>query len=345
MGNHALFRKLRAHSASLAAPARPPRLAPVVVSHPFGEYRAVPIASMTGFGRAQGDVDGLTVTVEVRSVNHRGLDARISLPAGLGELEAEIQGQLKAALARGRVELRVALDAPNSRTPGPASSDELSRARREHERLEAIRSHLGLEDPVRLADVLAAMSAATSTPTGVATGATSCDPVAVRAIVFRAISALRESRGAEGEALRAEFQSRLETVLALVAAVDEAARHYAEQHRERLRTRVSELLGKLGAQPLDEGRLLQEVALQLDKADITEETVRARTHAEALLALFKGETADEGAVGKRVDFTLQELGREANTMASKSASAELTEIVVRLKTEIERMREQALNLE
>ncbi len=309
---------------------------------------------MTGFGRAQGEVDGLTVAVEVRSVNHRGLDARVSLPAGLAALESELHAQIKAAFARGRIELRISIDAPTSRLSAPSStpsSAEFERARLEYERLEAIRSHLGIAEPVRLADVLAALSPNSSTATSASASATAiaaaadCDPDAVRPIALRAIAALRDARAAEGEALRAEFQARLETVLTLVSAINDAAAHYAEHHRERLRARVADLLGKLGAQPLDEGRLLQEVALQLDKADITEETVRARTHADALLALFRGEAGDEGAVGKRVDFTLQELGREANTMASKSASVELTEIVVRLKTEIERLREQAQNLE
>ena len=295
---------------------------------------------MTGFGRAQGSHLGWTATAEARSINHRGLDPRIGLPSVLAELEQELRRVIKARCGRGRIELRLNLEAPPT---SPTNALVLERAKTLYETLESIQKSLSLPGPITLDHLLRA---------GLSTSASAekiiPDTLAdwVISVGTEAIENLVVSRTAEGASLTKDALLRLRDSEQLIDQIEALCEVLGDQLRGRLQRRLQETLDKLEAQTVpDDARVLQELAVYLEKGDITEEIVRARAHVSTLTALFEGGNTEGKVIGKRVDFFLQELGREANTMGSQSSDAALTEIIVSLKSQIERLREQAQNLE
>ncbi len=251
-----------------------------------------------------------------------------------------MRNAVKGRCGRGRVELRVSLEHP---TGSVTEASMVERAAQLHASLEAVRAALSLDDPVTLDHLMAA-----GLGNGSVTERHPPDSLAdwVLPLALEAIDGLVAARDAEGESLVTDFTERLRDARGIVASIETMCATLGDQLRERLHTRISEVLAKLESpEPLDDARVLQELAVYLDKGDITEEIVRARSHIETLLSLFESGNPEGSAVGKRVDFFLQELGREANTMGSKSSDPGLTELVVGLKTQIERLREQAQNLE
>ncbi|MCA9563026.1 MAG: YicC family protein [Myxococcales bacterium] len=296
------------------------------------------IRSMTGYGRAQSDRSGWRLVGECRSVNHRGLDVRFNMPSQLSGAEPSLRELLRENCQRGRVEVRLAL----SQTPtGAAPDNVLQAARALSERLTAIQTHTGASAQITISDLLAA---GLRLEPSLDTEALDDMIPWVNQAVSEAVLAWNHSRSDEGERLRVDLEQRLGRCTELITGIEAAAASSATDRMTVIRERLDALLADLAAKSLDETRLLQEVAISLDKSDITEEIVRARSHIEALQGILAQDTHRD-AVGKRLDFFLQELFREANTMGSKSASAELTKHVVDLKAEIERLREQAQNIE
>ena len=297
------------------------------------------IRSMTGYGRGARQLDGWQLTVEMRSVNHRGLDVRIVAPQRLTRLEPGIRDRVRRRCLRGRVECRIALDAPSTIVDSPATRDQ---AKQLFSALSAVTDHVGLPPPSSVADLLAAglvLRSAHAEP-----------PEALEGLALEAVeeglTELVATRVKEGVALSKDFTGRLKRVDELLARVQTLAESASEAYRETLGGRIRAQLSALGLTAFDDERLKQELVTLLDRSDITEELVRGRAHTQELQTLFeKGRGDKEEALGKRVDFFLQELHREANTMASKSISAELTARVVDVKVEVERMREQAQNIE
>jgi len=294
---------------------------------------------MTGFGRANVDKDGWTISAEARSVNHRGLDIRVVAPPGLNNLELALRKSVKAACGRGRVECRISVEAPRG---GLAQTDTLEIATELHGVLSELVTKLGLSPEIKLSDLFSAGFQLNNKAE--APDLQHLDEV----ILETARSALAElvaSRKAEGQALVDDFLSRISSATELVGTIESLAAESQDIFRERLQKRLGEILESLGNVEVDETRLLQELAFLVDKADIVEEIVRAKAHCATLLQMFSSGNPEGEAIGKRVDFFLQELGREANTMAAKAGTTELTHEIVALKSEIERMREQANNLE
>lgn len=286
------------------------------------------LRSMTGWGEGEATADGVTVKVTMRAVNHKQLDVRVALPSAHGALEAELVRVIRRRAHRGRVEVRVSVDTVSATAGVPAAevlSDTVAA-------LDAIATTYELARPT-LADVLRfAGGDADAEPISTKIVA----PVAREALGV-ALDAFEGFRAREGAELATFFAESLAALAETLQAIDTHSAEASSAHRARLTERANALLE--GA--LDPERLEQEVVLIAERSDIAEETQRAGAHREALLAAVAG----DGPHGKRLDFLLQELIRETNTMASKATSVALTHAVVEAKTLIERMREQAHNVE
>lgn len=295
------------------------------------------IRSMTGFGEAQGPIEGGLIRVQVKTVNHRFLNTSIRTPAGFDRVEPQLQAWVRDRLVRGHATLTVSLehDAERSGTRGPVA--DLALARHYRAQLELVRDDLGLEAPVDLLALLrfSDLFRAADSPT-----AAVADPVVLEPIVTEALDALIRMRDAEGQRLFDDLSGRLDEILRQLQRVEQRAPERLREERDRLRTRIEELIGD---HRVDEERLAREIAYLAEKWDINEELVRFRSH----VALFR-ETLAEGAgdaVGKRLSFVVQEMHREANTIGSKANDAEISHASVALKEEVERLREQVENVE
>jgi uncharacterized protein (TIGR00255 family) len=290
------------------------------------------IRSMTGFGSGRGAASGEEIAVEVRSVNHKFCEVKVRLPRELSALELEITRVVKDRLARGGIEVTVRRAGPGgSMAPrvDAALAEAYARAHAE------VAARLGLHGQISLSDIIAAEGVIRlddrDADLDAARGAT-------EKALLQALEALGAMRAREGEALRRDLESRLATVEGLVVRVEALAPQAVEHHRARLAERVLELTRGV---PLDPGRLAQEIALLAERTDVAEEVTRLRSHvAQARQLLGSGEPA-----GRKLDFLVQEMHREANTIGSKSQHAEISAVVVGLKAEIERMREQVQNVE
>lgn len=295
------------------------------------------IQSMTGFGSAGFRVGECSFVVEVRSVNQRHLDARVRLPRNLVALEPELRARLQARFDRGKLECSVASQEgavpPTRVAVDRDAAREYLRAGREL----ATEEHV---DPAMTVAELLALPGVTR----LVEPELAADAVreAACAALDRALDALASMRSAEGEALARDLSARLDHVAELADALEARAGLVQEAVRERLRRRARQLEAETGL--LDEARLHQEVTLAADRLDVTEEVVRLRSHVDQ----FRKATAAAGPgdpVGRRLEFLLQELSREANTIGSKGSDAPIAHLIVDLKTELERMREQVLNVE
>jgi uncharacterized protein (TIGR00255 family) len=291
---------------------------------------------MTGFGRGSRQIDGFGLEVEARSVNHRHLDLRIRLPRVLSDRETAIQQRFQSRLSRGKVDVTVNLVMGASATR--VEIDEEIAA----QYVEAARS---LRDRHRIAEALDS-AALLALPGVTRIVETEVDPEILvgptEDAIDEALAALVAMRASEGEALAVELESRLARVLELADSFEGRAGEVLAVAKQRLHKRAEQIKREVGL--LDEARLHQEIVIAADRLDITEELVRIRSH----VAQFRETLASAGRdepVGRRLDFLLQELGREANTVGSKANDAPLAQDVVELKTELERLREQVQNVE
>ncbi len=284
---------------------------------------------MTGYGRGVAEQDGRRATVEVRSVNHRFLDLKLRGAAVAPALEEQLAARVRAAIERGAVTVSVHVAAP----PGEAAARvDPDAAQRAHDLLAQLAAHLGIGPP-DLALVLAQPGVVVAAePAG-----DDPDPRVVAAL-DAALAQLDRMRTTEGQALAAELRARLDELTALRASIAGLAAQVPAQLARRLAERVRRLLEDA---ELDPGRLAQEAAVLADRADVTEELVRLASHLEQARALLGA----PGAVGRRLDFLVQEIGRELNTIGSKSASGEISTLVVDAKAVLEKVREQAQNVE
>lgn len=281
---------------------------------------------MTAFAREQARCDHGEAICEIRSVNHRFLDVSVRLPEGMGALEHLLRHRLVEALGRGKVDCQVTVrrsDGPGRLVVDFALAAELVRT------AEAVHTaHPGLA-PLALADVLRWPGVMQAPPTPLWEDA-------IMTAAQGALASLLSHRQREGDRLVAGLGERLEQILARLEALKPLVLAAPDRLRERLRARIKTL-----DVALDPARLEQEVALQAQRSDVAEEFDRLGVHvAEVRSALRSG-----GPVGRRLDFLMQEMNREANTLASKSPSAEIASEAVAIKVVIEQMREQVQNIE
>jgi len=290
------------------------------------------IRSMTGFGAGHGAAASEALDLEVRSVNHKFCEVKVRLPRELGALEPETVKLVKERLARGGIDVsvrRVGQAGVLAPRVDVALAEAYARA------FEELRARLGLPGAVTLADVAGADGVLRLDEPALDLEAARG---ALRSALGVALDALVAMRAREGEALARDLAGRLDGVEALVARAAALVPETVEHHRARLAERVQELTRGIA---LDPARLAQEVALFADRTDVTEEVTRLRSHlAQARALLASGEPA-----GRKLDFLVQEMHREVNTIGSKSQSAEIAAIVVTAKAEVERMREQVQNVE
>jgi uncharacterized protein (TIGR00255 family) len=287
--------------------------------------------SMTGFGLGEAPLRQGRVTAEVRSLNHRFLELRLRLPPELVDYTFFVEQLCRERLGRGRYDVSVRVDAAAL----PGVELDTARARGMYDALARLRDELcpGTELP---------LSVLTGVP-GLMVTAEAADAgpsqQALAASLRMALDNLDRMRDAEGTSLAAELRTRLGALSGLVETLRERAPGVVAAQEKRLAERVARMLG--GAEGLDPARLAMEVALLADRADITEELVRLASHFGQFAELL--ETA--GPSGRRLDFLLQEMAREANTVGAKCQDAGLSHLVVSLKADIERLREQVQNIE
>jgi uncharacterized protein (TIGR00255 family) len=314
---------------------------------------AKPIYSMTGYATAQSTTeDGVAFTLTMKSVNHRFLDLNLRLPGDCDALEVALRRLTKERVRRGHVDVTVHVDR--------RARDQAQTVQLNHELLaahlqvfhEAAKLHHfnvepDLNELLRMPGVLTAEAGAATPDPATAAALES----AVMAIAPALLDRLNQVRGVEGEALAAELRAAMLRLRALAEECAQLRVGARDAHFERLRTRIAELMkadatAEAAGQVTDQ-RMLAEAALLIERSDIEEELVRLRAHIESFLQMLD----DGGELGKRLDFLLQELNREANTMLSKTTGGDpgiglrLTALGLEVKTEIERAREQVQNLE
>jgi uncharacterized protein (TIGR00255 family) len=289
---------------------------------------------MTGYGRAEGQTEHWSLVVELKSVNHRYLDVRMRLPRPLSSLETFILNYLKNELARGRVEVNVTLTGELENSGKPSLN--LPLAQRYREVADEAAQGLGLSDPVGLDFIL-------RMPEVIQVIDEALDPdriwEEVRPVFDKAVAALGEMRDREGKSLHEDFRKTLEFIGGLRGRLEPLKGVVVEEYRERLQNRLNNLLNGNGG--LDEGRLHQEVALFADRCDISEELARLDSH----LGQFGDMLGDAEPVGRKLDFLLQEMFREINTMGTKANHLEIKQITLEMKNCVEKLREQAQNVE
>ena len=290
------------------------------------------LLSMTGFGAAAGEVAGREVRVEVRSVNHRHLQVKTRLPGELSALEGEAEGRIKKKLKRGAVTMNVQVARPAN--SGAAAIDLDAAERYRGSLAELAKRYGGANVPIEAVLSLPGVLATQEEDSALEGHAKD-----VLKLVDRAIVSLIEMRGTEGSALEADLRKNATAIDKLIGRIEKRMPEVVRAHHKALHQRVGELLGDTSAVgPAD---LARELALLADRLDVAEEISRLRSHMEQLAGfLDKG-----GDIGRKLDFLMQEIFREANTIGSKCNDAKTAHLVVDLKTRIERLREQIQNVE
>jgi uncharacterized protein (TIGR00255 family) len=283
---------------------------------------------MTGFGRASVEAGERRLRVEIRSVNHRGLDLKIRGAEADAYCGAEIGRAVRAAVERGAITVHV-----RDESAGASAGVDEGRVRATHAVLERLRQELEIEEPVGLRAIAAFMTVGTG---AVLEGEALWE--ALRPAVEAALAELRATRQQEGRALAADIGAHRTTLVDLAARLRQATAPLAERFSRRLMEKLDAIRGQPGFEP---GRIAQEAALMADRLDVSEELVRLDTHLQHAGDLISA----AGAVGRKLDFVIQEIGRELNTIASKSQDAGVAALVIDAKAELERMREQAQNVE
>ena len=290
---------------------------------------------MTGYGAASATEAGVRVQVEVRSGNGRFSEVRVKLPAGLSPFESDLRKRVAARVRRGRADVSISLDSDES--PGVRVKVNRPLARQLLDEAARLKSEFGLSGTVGLPDLLrlnGLIDLEASEREAVDEGVLAL----VRRTLDGALAAHDAARLREGEQLCRDLRERLEETGRLAARIRERASAVPRGLQERLRERVGRLAQEV---PLDPARLEQEVAYLADRSDITEELVRLDAHIAACAELL----AADDPVGKRLEFLLQEVGRETNTIGSKSPDLEITRCTLAIKAEAEKMREQIQNVE
>ena len=292
--------------------------------------------SMTGFAAATVDDPRGTVSVTIRTVNHRFLDLQLRLPPALADLEPRVRALVQRGLARGRVELQVSLQPRTTAAPVVELNESFVMA--VTSAIEVARAAGLVQGPLTPGDLLRLPQALAirERPLDVEAGGGWTE--ALDAVVARAVAALDDMRAREGALLEGDLGARKRTLATLIDAVVAAADAGRLQLEARLLERARELSASL---PIDQASLAQEVVRAAQRSDITEEVTRFRAHLEHWDALSDG---DEPC-GRKLDFLLQEMNREVNTIGSKADGLQVSEHIIDVKAELERMREQVQNVE
>ena len=287
--------------------------------------------SMTGYGKGVAESAGRKVGVEIKSVNHRFLDMNIKLPRTLGFAEDIIRSEVKGAVTRGHLDIYVNYERESG---GKISMDE-----------QLARDYCTMAAKAAMKFSITndlSVSALFRMPEVVVVKEEDEDEEAVGKLVEQAVrealNGLSVMRAKEGEMLMRDFSEKLANISAFVEEVEKLAPVTVEEHKNRMRERITEMLGDVA---FDEARLMNEAAFFADKVAVDEEIARLRSH----IAHFKDICAAGGALGKKLDFIVQEMNRETNTIGSKCSDSKIAQCVISAKCEIEKVREQVQNVE
>jgi uncharacterized protein (TIGR00255 family) len=290
--------------------------------------------SMTGFGRGGFSGQDFSVTVEIKTVNNRYLDVHLRAGQELSSIEAVIRRRVGARLSRGRVDLTINLE----RTGATAYEINRPLVTGYVKALREIQEQFGLAGELDVNSIARVPGALTPARNGLNEESIS----GVERALDSALDDLEQMRASEGAALASEMRVRVAKIEAEVPIIEAAASGLVDAYRQRLQKRIAELIVRGGQTvELDSGRLAQEVAYLADRSDISEELARLRSHLEQ----FRAALETDGEVGKRLDFLLQELNREANTVLSKSTEVAIKDSALAIKAEVEKLREQVQNVE
>ena len=291
------------------------------------------IKSMTGYGRSQMLVDGMNITVEVKSVNHRYFEFSSRLPRSYGFLDEKLKSFFMGKLTRGKMECYVQIETVEE--PDTIISVNHPLVKGYLDAYKELAETYGLENNIKVSDI-----SRVSDIFSIRKQAADEDKIwaAVQAVAEEALNGFVSMREREGSRLREDVLSRLEIILENVSFIEERSPQTVKEYNEKLLGRLRELLADAH---IDEQRILTEAAIFADKIAVAEETVRLRSHISQMRSFLD---SDE-AVGKKMDFLIQEFNREANTIGSKAQDVEIARRVVAVKAEIEKIREQIQNIE
>ena len=291
------------------------------------------IKSMTGYGRVVALLDGRNIVVEAKSVNHRFLEISLRTPAALFPLEMEYKKKIGERFQRGRIDVSIRLEGEGADTSKVNLN--LDIARRYFDVLNRLKDEFHLQEPITLKSLTVFRDIFTPP------SETELSPDFLNEVektLQEALSMLGNMRQDEGIALYSDMEMRLKEIAKIMEVIRLRVPEVVLEYQKRLADRIKELTV---GYTLDDARLAQEVAIMADRCDITEEIVRMQSHISQFEALLQSEDAE----GKKIDFLLQEMNREINTIGSKSNDAEITRQVIEAKSEMGKLREQAQNIE
>lgn len=291
------------------------------------------IKSMTGFGRGHEVLNGRDITVEIRAVNHRYYEFSCRIPRSMGFIEEKLKTLLNGKISRGKVEVSVLV----SNTDAPDEKVSINRevVRDYITALRSVKEELSLNDDLSLSHVMRIPDAFTVIKEETDEELLWGD---IKTVAEQALERFISMREAEGERMKADLLARLDTIEGWVGIVEQRSPIIVEEYRKRLFDRMTEVLN--GAN-VDESRILLEAGIFSEKTAVDEETVRLRSH----IAQFRTMLCGEEPIGRKLDFLVQEMNRETNTIGSKVQDIEVTRLVVDQKSEIEKIREQIQNIE
>ena len=291
------------------------------------------IRSMTGFGRGEATVDGRDITVEIKSVNHRYFEFNCRTTRGFGFLEEKLKSYIKERVSRGKIDMFVSLSQKEDTEAIVKINPSLARGY--INALKKLSDEYGVKDDISVSTV-----SSYSDIFQVHKAPEDEEEVwnAVKPVLDTALNNFITMRETEGEKMKADVMSRAKHILYIVDEIESRSPERVKEYEARLKERIEELLGSAD---YDEQRVITEVAIFADKVAVDEETVRLRSHFDQLKALMDS----DGEVGRKLDFIIQEMNREANTIGSKANDSNLSHMVVDIKAEIEKIREQIQNIE
>lgn len=291
------------------------------------------VKSMTGYGRAQAEIGSMIITVEIKSVNHRYFELNSRIPRAYGFLEEKLKSYLQSLISRGKVECNVFIEDLESddvivRVNHSLASGYIAALNEIVERYD-LKNDISVSSLTRYSDIFSVHKEQADE-----------ERIweAVKSVAESATGSFVKMREREGEKLKEDILSRASLILEYVSFVEERSPQTVKEYNAKLEQRIKELLADAH---IDEQRILTEAAIYADKIAVDEETVRLRSHIDQLRQMFE----DENAVGRKMDFLVQEINREANTIGSKSQDVEIARKVLNIKAEVEKIREQIQNIE
>ena len=292
------------------------------------------IRSMTGYGRATGTFDGMDITLEIKSVNHRYFEFSSRVPRNYGFLDEKLKSFFQGKIARGKVECYLQIDTAGQQETVVKLNRSLAQgyinAYNELSEAFGIENDIKVSDMARVGDIFSVSKESEDEEQ-------ICSDVL--SVAKQALERFMDMRTAEGEKLRDDISSRLDFILEKVSFIEQRSPQTVREYNDKLLARMREVLADVH---VDEQRLLTEAAIYADKIAVAEETVRLRSHIDQFGKFFD---ENGGAIGRKMDFLVQEINREINTIGSKAQDIEIARCVVDVKAEIEKIREQVQNIE